>query len=69
MHIPDPIELMESRIDRLADDYVDEHTCMGCKKKVDYQLICMSPMGDGPALCVECVGYDPFDERTKGAGQ
>ena len=56
--IPDPIELMEARIDRLADEYIDENTCMQCKKKVDYELYCMSPMGDGPAVCAECAGID-----------
>lgn len=51
--IPDPIELMESRIERLCDEY-EEGVCMGCKKQVDYELICIGPMGDGPALCAEC---------------
>lgn len=61
--IPDPIELMENRIDRLASDYVDEHTCMICGKRVDYELICMSPLGDGPAVCAECAGpeYAAFE--------
>ena len=64
-YIPDPIELMESRIDRMIDKYVDENTCMGCGKKVDYDLLCPSPIGDGPALCVECLGFDPFEEVEK----
>lgn len=55
-YIPDPIELLDSRIERLMDEYIDENTCMQCKKKVDYDLICMSPVGDGPALCAECAG-------------
>ena len=59
MRVPDPIELMESRIDALSDLFIDEYTCMGCQKKVDYELYCMSPIGDGPALCVECIGFDP----------
>lgn len=54
--IPDPIELMESRIERWQDKYVDEYTCMTCGKKVDYELICMNPIGDGPAVCVDCAG-------------
>ena len=58
-YIPDPIELMEARIDRLADKFIDEHTCMECGKKVDYELICPSPIGDGPGLCAECSGIDP----------
>lgn len=56
MHIPDPIELLEARIERHIDNYIDEYTCMGCGKKVDYELVCPSPLGDGPALCAECAG-------------
>lgn len=61
--IPDPVELMNTRIERLADKFVDEYTCMGCGKKVDYELI-GSPTGDGPALCVECAGIDPDSPYT-----
>jgi len=59
MYIPDPTELLESRMENLMDRYIDEYTCMGCHKKVDYELICNSPIGDGPALCVDCAGIDP----------
>gem|GEM_PF-6512959 len=62
MRIPDPIEISLSRGERLADQYVDEHTCMECGKKVDYELLCPSPIGDGPAICIECLGFDPFAE-------
>lgn len=62
-YIPDTIERMEARMDNLADKYVDENTCMQCGKKVDYELICPSPIGDGPAVCVECLGFDPFDDE------
>lgn len=62
MRIPDPIEISLSRAERLADQYVDEHTCMECGKKVDYELLCPSPVGDGPAICIECLGFDPFAE-------
>lgn len=61
MYIPDPTELLESRIEDMMSKYVDENTCMQCGKKVDYDLICPSPMGDGPAICVECLGFDPFE--------
>lgn len=56
MELPDPLELLEAKMERLQDDYVDECTCMGCHKKVDYQLICPDPMGYGPLLCKECFG-------------
>lgn len=57
--IPDPIELINRRMERLSDEFIDEYTCMGCGKKVNYELVCPSPTGDGPALCVECAGIDP----------
>lgn len=58
MQIPDPIELLNQRIGAHIDKYEDG-VCMGCRKKVDYELICPSPIGDGPALCCECCGIDP----------
>ena len=60
-YIPDPIELLEIKMESLMDEYVDDCTCMQCKKKVDYDLICPDPMGYGPLLCVECLGFDPFE--------
>ena len=61
--IPDPTELLNSRIERHTDNYVDENTCMECGKKVDYELICPDPLGSGPAVCIECFGYDPFEDE------
>jgi hypothetical protein len=58
MRVPDPIELSEARIDRLMALFVDEHTCMACGKHVDYELYCMSPLGDGPCVCMECAGVN-----------
>jgi len=63
MYIPDPIELMNNRIESLMDEYIDDNTCMECKKKVDYQLYCMSPIGDGPCVCAECAGITEVDEK------
>lgn len=55
MRVPDPIELLKTRQERFMDEYIDEYTCMDCGKKVDYELMCPSPIGDGPALCAECM--------------
>jgi len=57
-YILDPIEIHNNKIESLMDKFVDEYTCMCCGKKVDYELICISPTGDGLALCVECSGLD-----------
>lgn len=62
MYIPDPIELLESRQERMMDEFIDESTCMQCKKKVDYELYCMSPIGDGPAVCAECAAFEDGDK-------
>ena len=60
-YIPDPLEISSSRIERLCDDFIDESTCMGCGAKVDYELICMSPTGDGLVVCEECAGFKVVD--------
>lgn len=61
--IPDPIQRMNQGAERLFDEY-EEGVCMGCNKKVDYQLVCPDPMGEGPALCVECCpeGHGVMEE-------
>ena len=58
-YIPDPVELLDDRIERYTDEFIDEHTCMGCGRRVEYELICPFPLGDGPALCVECADITP----------
>ena len=55
MCIPDPIELMEARIERHIDNYV-EGVCMNCGKEIDYEPYCLTP--DGPAVCAECAGLE-----------
>ena len=59
--ILDPVEIMESNIERFTDNFVDEHTCMECGNKYDYEMYCVSPIGDGPCVCVECLGFDPSE--------
>ena len=54
--IPDPIELMESRIDHWASSHT-EGVCQECGKTVgEDNLTCPSPTGDGPAICFDCAG-------------
>ena len=55
-YLLDPIELMDARIEEHINNFINEHTCMSCKKKVDYELYCMSPTGDGACVCAECAG-------------
>lgn len=64
-YIPDPVELMESRINRIEDKFIDEFTCMECGNRYDYEMTCVSPLGDGPIVCNECLGFDPFEELVK----
>jgi len=54
MYIKDPFEILEGRVERLMDEFVDEFTCMECGKRYDYEMICVDPMGYGPVICEEC---------------
>lgn len=64
--IPDPLERLQIRQEMLMEKFVDENTCMECGKTYDYEMYCMSPLGDGPILCVECIGFDPAEEAENG---
>ena len=59
-YIPDPIEIMNTNMENLIDNFIDEYTCMNCGK-VNYELYCMSPLGDGPCVCAECAGISDVD--------
>lgn len=65
MRIPDPLEIKESSMDHLLDKYVDDHTCMECGKSYDYDMVCPDPLGYGPLICYECLGFNPFDKDNK----
>ncbi len=55
-YIPDPIEQMESRIDRMADEYV-EGQCMLCGDNVgEANLLPYNANPDSPAACEKCCG-------------
>lgn len=54
-YIADPVELSEARITQMIDVYKEDF-CMQCGKKVNYELVCLSPLGDSAALCYECAG-------------
>lgn len=63
--IPDPIELMESRIESEIDKVVDgKYPCAnGCGVTFPVEEgICVSPMGDGPLVCsFTCAGWPEMD--------
>ncbi len=65
-YIPDPIERMEMRADALEDEqFVDgELVCIECKKpeSVVGGLVAVSASPSSPAVCVGCLGFDPFDK-------
>jgi len=79
MYIPDPIERMESRIDRLAFEWNElqrdvpagSFRCPDCKQIRSGEPIQASPHPDSSATCYECLSpgdkqaYDDF-EVTKG---
>jgi len=57
-YIPDPIELMEARIDKMADEYIEGH-CMICGENVgEGNLHPYTNSPDAPPACSECCGFD-----------
>ncbi len=68
-YIPDPIELMESRIEREIDKITPEgkYPCAKCGDLIDPEEgICVSPIGDGPLVCsFACAGYPERDEKGR----
>ena len=55
-YIPDPIEIMESNIEKMGDEY-KEGFCMMCGKEIDYEPYPVSARPDAPAGCAECAGF------------
>ena len=57
-YIPDPVELMEQRIEHECDKVTGStYPCYNCGKRYsleNHPWICMSPLGDGPLLCTDC---------------
>ena len=68
MNIPDPLELMEVRIEAEIDkvDADGKYLCTGCDTKfpVD-EMVCMSPTGDGPLACWDCSGIEKYLETRR----
>lgn len=61
IYIPDPLEILEARAERMMDRFVDEYTCMECGNRYDYEMTCVDPHGYGPIVCNECLGFDPME--------
>lgn len=65
--LSDPIERMEARIDDLCFEQFagvpdGQVRCIDCKRLVDMnQAFSASANPDAPLVCVECLGFDPFD--------
>ena len=56
MYIPDPIELMDAKIERMCDEFDGVH-CMGCGKVTDnFFPLTSSPFS--PAVCEECAAAE-----------
>lgn len=77
MMIPDPIELMEARQDRLIhewelaqNDVPEGHfRCPYCKNVFDYEPIDVSAAPDSPVMCRDCLPEDVrkrYDEWDAG---
>jgi len=58
MRIPDPIECMESQIERQIDlvDSNGNYPCYYCGKKTPVEdLIAISPSPYAPGMCLDCA--------------
>ncbi len=65
--IPDPIELMEMRIEHECDmvDAKGMYPCCKCGTRYSlehHDWICMLPVGDGPLMCTDCSMEESRDE-------
>lgn len=53
-YIPDPIELMNSRIEKMIEEYIPGH-CMVCGLNVgEENLLPYTSRPDAPAACFKC---------------
>jgi hypothetical protein len=65
--LPDPIERMNARIDDLCFEQFagvpdGQVRCIECKQLVPIsEAHTASPNPDAPLVCVNCLGFDPFD--------
>lgn len=53
MYIPDPIEIMDARIERMCDE-IDGVHCMVCGKETD-TFVPLTSHPAAPAVCEECA--------------
>lgn len=79
MYIPDPIELMESRIENLIYEWdkaqkdipPGSFSCPYCSSVNDYEPIQAGPSPDSAACCYECLSddmklaYDEFERQCR----
>lgn len=76
-YIPDPIELMEAREDRLAWEWdqaqknVSEgsHCCPYCSRIFSYEPIAVDARPDSPVMCFECLPVDIQSAYKKAFGK
>lgn len=55
-YIPDPMEIMDARIERMCDEFDGVH-CMSCGK-VTENFVPAYNAPDAPAVCEECVAQE-----------
>ncbi len=67
--IPDPIDLVESRIERMVDEQAAAldgcFICPGCKKVFECEPIATSAAPDAAISCYECLGPELQDAYDK----
>ena len=60
-YIPDPVELLEARQERLIDRFVDINTCMECGQSYGYEMVTANARPDAPLVCQDCLGWAQED--------
>lgn len=65
MRIPDPTEIINSRIERnIGDTDGDKCMCRGCGEMFDIDdMVTVSPSPDAPLACWECSGLADLPEE------
>jgi len=60
--LPDPIEMMENRIDAMCDEQLGapdgSFICPTCKQTFEYEPIALNARPDSPISCFDCLPED-----------
>ena len=68
MYIPDPIEILQSRIENMIDqldDLSNTYPCAVCEERKDIStMMTLTPAPDSPVACPECIGQIQWEKEN-----